>query len=51
MNLPGNDTIFYGTYTSFSKQPTITRNNVMARTVNLALQGEPTRYTTVAAGA
>jgi hypothetical protein len=51
MNLPGNDTIFYGTYTSFSKQPTITRNNVMARTVNLALQAEPTRYTTVAGGA
>jgi len=51
MNLPGTDTIFYGTYTSFSKQPTIARNNVMARTVNLALQAEPTRYTTAAAGA
>jgi hypothetical protein len=51
MNLPGSDTIFYGTYTSFSKQPTIARNNVIARTVNLALQAEPTRYTTAAAGA
>lgn len=44
LNLPGNDTIFYGAYTSFSKQPTVSRNNVLTRTVNLALQAEPTRY-------
>lgn len=49
MNLPGTDTIFYGAYTSFSKQPALSRNNVMTRTVNLALQGEPTRYLTAAA--
>ncbi len=49
MNLPGTDTIFYGAYTSFSKQPVMSRNNVMTRTVNLALQGEPTRYLTAAA--
>ena len=44
LNLPGNDTIFYGAYTSFSKQPTVSRNNMLTRTVNLALQAEPTRY-------
>jgi hypothetical protein len=46
LNLPGTDTIFYGTYTSFSKQPVMSRNNIMTRTVSLALQAEPTRYLT-----
>ena len=44
LNLPGNDTIYYGAYTSFSKQPTVSRGNVLTRTVNLALQAEPSRY-------
>ncbi len=44
MNLPGTDKIYWGTYTSFSKQPAVSRNNVMTRTVSLALQAEPTRY-------
>ncbi|WP_397448130.1 phage tail protein [Pseudomonas sp. NA-150] len=44
MNLPGADTILYGTYTSFSTQPTVSRNNLLTRTVNLALQSLPTRY-------
>ncbi|MCU1752148.1 phage tail protein [Pseudomonas sp. 6D_7.1_Bac1] len=49
LNLPGNDTLFYGTYTSFSKQPAVSRNNLLTRTVNLALQAEPTRYLTAVA--
>jgi len=46
LNLPGNDTLLYGAYTSFSKQPAVSRNNLLTRTVNLALQAEPTRYLT-----
>jgi hypothetical protein len=49
LNLPGNDTLFYGAYTSFSKQPAVSRNNLLTRTVNLALQAEPTRYLTAVA--
>ncbi|QLL15499.1 phage tail protein [Pseudomonas chlororaphis] len=44
LNLPGNDSLLYGAYTSFSKQPAVSRNNLLTRTVNLALQAEPTRY-------
>ncbi|MFC0666252.1 phage tail protein [Azotobacter chroococcum] len=44
LNLPGNDTIFYGAFTSFSRQPTVARGNVLTRTISLALQAEPTRY-------
>jgi len=47
--LPGNDQLLYGTYTSFSKQPAVSRSNLLTRTVSLALQSEPTRYTAVAA--
>ncbi|HEX8591751.1 MAG TPA: phage tail protein [Pseudomonas sp.] len=46
--LPGNDQLLYGAYTSFSKQPAVSRNNLLTRTVNLALQAEPTRYVTAA---
>jgi len=46
LNLPGNDTLLYGAYTSFSKQPAVSRNNLLTRTANLALQAEPTRYLT-----
>lgn len=46
LNLPGNDSLLYGAYTSFSKQPAVSRNNLLTRTVNLALQSEPTRYLT-----
>jgi hypothetical protein len=44
MNLPGTDMLLYGTYTSFSKIPVVARNNLLTRTVSLALQAEPTRY-------
>jgi hypothetical protein len=47
--LPGNDQLLYGTYTSFSKQPAVSRSNLLTRTVNLALQADPTRYVGVAA--
>jgi hypothetical protein len=42
--LPGTDQLLYGTYTSFSKQPAVSRSNLLTRTVSLALQSEPTRY-------
>lgn len=42
--LPGNDQLLYGTFTSFSKQPAVSRSNLLTRTVSLALQSEPTRY-------
>jgi hypothetical protein len=44
LNLPGTDKLYYGTYTSFSLQPAVSRNNVLTRTVSLALQSSPTRY-------
>ncbi|KGU87200.1 phage tail protein [Pseudomonas mediterranea] len=44
LNLPGSDMLLYGTYTSFSKQPAVSRSNLLTRTVSLALQSEPTRY-------
>lgn len=47
--LPGNDQLLYGAYTSFSKQPVVSRSNLLTRTVNLALQSDPTRYTPVSA--
>jgi len=42
--LPGTDQLLYGAFISFSKQPAVSRNNLLARTVSLALQSEPTRY-------
>lgn len=51
INMPGNDTILYGAFTSFSVQPTIARNALLTRIINLALQAEPTRYLTAVAGA
>lgn len=44
LNLPGTDKLYYGAYTSFSLQPAVSRNNVLTRTVSLALQAAPTRY-------
>lgn len=45
MNLPGTDKLYYGVFTSFSQQPAISRNNVMTKTVSMALQATATRYT------
>jgi len=44
MNLPGLDKIYYGVYTSISQQPAMARNNVMTKTVSMALQASITRY-------
>jgi hypothetical protein len=44
LNLPGTDKLYYGAYTSFSLQPAVSRNNLLTRTVSLALQAAPTRY-------
>ncbi|WP_392889675.1 phage tail protein [Pseudomonas migulae] len=44
LNLPGTDKLYYGAYTSFSLQPSVARNNLLTRTVSLALQAAPTRY-------
>ncbi|WP_278440974.1 phage tail protein [Pseudomonas oryzihabitans] len=48
LNLPGNESLFYGAYMSYSKQPLISRSQILTRTVGLALQAEPTRYSTAA---
>jgi hypothetical protein len=42
--LPGTDQLLYGAFISFSKQPAVSRNNLLTRTVSMALQSEPTRY-------
>lgn len=44
LNLPGTDMLLYGVYTSYSQQPTVTRNSLLTRVLNLALQSTPTRY-------
>lgn len=44
LNLPGTDKIYYGVYTSFSLQPSVSRNNVLTKVVSMALQATPTRY-------
>lgn len=44
LNLPGTDKLYYGAFTSFSLQPTVSRNNLLTRTVSLAMQATPTRY-------
>ncbi|MGF7240639.1 hypothetical protein ABIC11_001052 [Pseudomonas oryzihabitans] len=49
LNLPGNDALFYGAFISYSKQPVVARSQILTRTVGLALQAEPTRYSTAAA--
>ncbi|RAU39257.1 phage tail protein [Pseudomonas sp. RIT411] len=48
LNLPGNDALFYGAFISYSKQPVVARSQILTRTVGLALQAEPTRYSTAA---
>lgn len=48
LNLPGNDSLFYGAFMSYSKQPVVARSQILTRTVALALQAEPTRYSTAA---
>lgn len=42
--LPTGATIYYDAIISFNKTPTMTKNELMALTVNCALQSPPTRY-------
>lgn len=42
--LPNGSTIYYAAYVSFNKVPTLTKNQAMALSVALSLDGEPTRY-------
>jgi hypothetical protein len=44
LNLPGTDMLLYGVYTSYTSQPTVTRNALLTRVLNMALQSTPTRY-------
>lgn len=44
LNMPNGDQIFYNSIASITNTPTTTRNNLMERTITLALQGIPTRY-------
>ena len=48
LNLPGKESLYYGAFISYSKQPVIARSQIMTRTVSLALQSEPTRYSNAA---
>ncbi|RLK45947.1 phage tail protein [Cupriavidus plantarum] len=42
--LPSGSKIYYAAIVSFNKVPTLTKNQAMALTVTLSIQGEPTRY-------
>lgn len=43
-NLPGGSKIHYFGYVNITKTPTLSRNNIMMRTISMALLAEPTRY-------
>ncbi|MBA1200372.1 phage tail protein [Pseudomonas capeferrum] len=44
LKLPGGDQILYPGYVSITSTPTMERNNLMTRTINIALSGLPLRY-------
>ena len=44
LKLPGGDQIVYPGYVSITSTPTMERNNLMTRTISIALSGRPTRY-------
>jgi len=43
-NLPGGATIYYYAYVSITATPTLSRNNIMTRTITLSFASRPTRY-------
>lgn len=45
LNLVNGDIILYNSIVSFTSTPTLTRNELMTRTITLSLQGRITRYT------
>lgn len=47
LNLPNGDKILYNCYVSLSETPALARNNLMTRTIALALAGRPVRYSAV----
>ncbi|WP_313739975.1 phage tail protein [Pseudomonas sp.] len=44
LKLPGGDQILYTGYVTISSSPTMERNSLMTRTVNIALSNRPLRY-------
>lgn len=44
LNLPDGSKILYNGYLSFSETPSLSRNNLMVRTMTFSLSGRPTRY-------
>lgn len=44
LKLPGGDQILYPGYVSITTTPTMERNNLMTRTISIALSGRPMRY-------
>lgn len=44
LNLPNGDVILYNFIPSITSTPSLPRNNLMTRAINLALQGRVTRY-------
>ncbi|WP_236233692.1 phage tail protein [Pseudomonas tohonis] len=44
LNIPGGAKILYNGYLTISETPTLTRNNLMIRTMTFSLAGRPTRY-------
>ncbi|QKZ05825.1 phage tail protein [Pseudomonas eucalypticola] len=43
-NLPGGSKIYYYAYVSITATPTLSRNNIMTRTITLSFASRPTRY-------
>jgi len=43
-NLPGGATIYYYAYVSITATPTLSRNNIMTRTITLSFASRSTRY-------
>lgn len=43
-NLPSGSTILYYAYVSITATPTLSRNNIMTRTITLSFASRPTRY-------
>jgi hypothetical protein len=47
LTLPNGSVIYYNAYVSITSTPTLSRNNIMTRTITLSLASRPTRYAEV----
>lgn len=47
LTLPNGSVIYYNAYVSITSTPTLSRNNIMTRTITLSLASRPTRYAAV----